>query len=97
MEFDEGFLKEVGLLAMSEAEKKAFLEYAQEELEVRIGEDIAEGLSEEKVRAFEEAETDEEAERWLKENRPDYKEIVERTIRELKEEISRNKDRILGK
>ena len=95
MEFDDSFLREVGLSAMGDAEKKAFLEYVQEELEVRIGEEIAEGMSEEKMREFEEAETDEEAEAWLKQNRPNYKEIVTKTLKELKAEIARNKDKIL--
>lgn len=95
MEFDEEFLKEVGLAVMPEEERKAFIEYAQEELEVRIGEEIAKGVEPEKMREFEEAD-DETALRWLKENKPDYKEIVKKTISELKDEISRNKDRILG-
>ena len=47
------------------------------------------------MREFEEAD-DETALRWLKENKPDYKEIVKKTVSELKDEISRNKDRILG-
>ncbi len=95
MEFNEEFLKEVGLAAMPEEEKRAFVEYAQEELEVRIGEEIAKGIEPEKMREFEEAD-DETALRWLKENKPDYKEIVKKTVSELKDEISRNKDRILG-
>ena len=41
MEFDDKFLQEMGLSAMPEDQKKAFLEYVQEELEVRIGERIA--------------------------------------------------------
>ncbi len=96
MELDEGFLREVGLLAMPEEQREAFLEYAQEELEVRVGEEIAAGMTEEKMREFEEAKTDEETERWLKENKPNYRELVEKTIRELKDEISRNRSKILG-
>ena len=96
MEVDEGFLREVGLAAMPEAEKRAFLDYVQEELEVRIGEGIAEGMTEEKMQEFEAAETDEETEAWLNKNKPNYREIVENTVKELKEEISRNKDKILA-
>ena len=96
MEFDEKFLREVGLAVMPEEEKRAFLDYVQEELEVRVGEEIAEGLSEEKMKEFEEAETDEAAEKWLNENKPNYREIVQETIRDLKEEISRNKEKILA-
>ena len=64
MQFDEKFLREVGLAAMEAEEKKAFLEYIQEELEVRIGEGIAEGMSDEKIREFEETQTDDEAEKY---------------------------------
>lgn len=96
MELDEGFLREVGLSAMPEEQREAFLEYAQEELEVRVGEEIAAGMTEEKMQEFEEAKTDEETERWLKENKPNYRELVEKTIRELKDEISRNRSKILG-
>ncbi|MBR3131047.1 hypothetical protein IKG31_00505 [Candidatus Saccharibacteria bacterium] len=96
MEINEGFLREVGLSAMPEEQKKAFLEYAQEELEVRVGEEIAAGMTEEKMREFEEAKTDEETERWLNENKPNYREIVDQTIADLKEEIAKNRDKILG-
>ena len=96
MELNEGFLREVGLAAMPEEQREAFLDYVQEELEVRVGEEIAAGMTEEKMREFEAAQTDEETERWLNENKPNYRELVERTMRELKEEISRNKDKILG-
>lgn len=96
MELDEGFLREVGLMAMPDEQKRAFLEYVQTELEVRVGEGIADGMTEEKMQEFEAAETDEAAERWLNENKPNYKEIVEKTIEELKNEISRNKEKILA-
>ncbi len=96
MEFDEGFLKEVGLSVMPDAERQAFLDYIQEELEVRVGEGIAEGMTEEKMKEFEAAKTDEETEKWLMENKPNYREIVEKTIDELKAEIVKNRDKILA-
>ena len=95
MEFNEGFLREVGLSAMGEEEKKAFLAYIQEELEVRVGEEIAAGMSEEKMKEFENTTTDAEAEAWLRQNKPGYREIVKKTIEDFKEEIKRNRDRIL--
>lgn len=96
MEFGDAFLREVGLLAMPTDEKEAFLAYVQEELEVRVGEEIAEGMTEEKMKEFEDAQSDEEAVNWLKENKPNYREIVKNTVNELKEEISRNRDKLLG-
>ena len=96
MEVTEGFLREVGLSTMPEGERRAFLDYVQEELEVRVGEEIAAGMTEEKMREFEAAKTDEETEKWLNENKPNYREWVEKTVRELKEEMSRNRDKILA-
>lgn len=36
------------------------------------------------------------ATKWLEVNRPDYRDVVARTLDELKQEISQNKDAILG-
>ena len=96
MEVDEGFLREVGLSAMPEEQRQAFLDYVQEELEVRVGEEIAAGMTEEKMREFEEAANDEETKAWLEKNKPNYRELVVKTVEELKEEISRNKEKILA-
>lgn len=95
MEIDENFLKEVGLLAMPEAQRKAFLDYVEEELEVRVGRKISEGISEEKLREFEMA-SKKEALRWLEENKPNFREIIRETVEELKREIAENRDKILG-
>ena len=37
-----------------------------------------------------------EAAKWLEKNRPDYREIVTRTINEMKEEIRANRARLVG-
>ena len=52
MEFDDKFLQEMGLSAMPEDEKQKFLDYIQEELEVRIGERISRGLTEVQLNQF---------------------------------------------
>ena len=96
MEFDEKFLQEMGLQAMPEDQKKSFLEYIQGELELRIGERISRGLSEEQLAEFDKITDQDEATKWLERNRPDYREIVLRTIEEMKEEIRANRSRIMG-
>ncbi len=53
MKFDDNFLMEVGLQALPESQKKEFLAQAQEELEVRVGERMCEGMSEEQLIEFE--------------------------------------------
>lgn len=95
MQFDDKFLQEVGLSAMPENEKQDFLDYVQEELEVRIGERISKGLTEVQLNEFDMITDQAEATKWLEKNRPDYREIVTRTIAEIKEEIRANRDKIL--
>lgn len=94
MTIDDEFLKEVGLSVMPEEQKRAFLEYVEQEIEVRIGEKIAEGISANKLREFERM-NDDEALLWLKENKPNFIDIVDATVEEMKAEISRNRDKIL--
>lgn len=52
-QLDEFFLQSVGLAEMPEEEKSNFLQYAQDQLEVRIGEKMSEGLNEEQLNEFE--------------------------------------------
>ena len=96
MEFDENFLQEMGLSAMPEDEKQRFLDYVQEELEVRISERISKGLTEVQLNQFDMITSQAEAAKWLEINRPDYREIVARTINEMKEEIRANRSRLVG-
>ena len=95
MQFDEQFLQEMGLQAMSEDQKQAFLDYIQEELEVRIGERISKGLTEAQLSEFDAITDPSEAAKWLRQNRPDYREIVGRTIEEMKSEIRANRDKLI--
>lgn len=96
MHFDKDFLKRVGLGAMPEAEKQAFLNYIQEELEVRIGERIAQGLTEAQVSEFDALTDPDEIANWLHQNRPDYREIATSTFSELEQEIAQNRDNLLA-
>lgn len=95
MQFDDNFLQEMGLQAMPEDQKKAFLDYVQEELEVRIGERISKGLTEVQLNEFDQITDPLEAAKWLEKNRPDYREIVTRTIEEMKQEIRANRSKLI--
>ena len=95
MEFDDNFLQEMGLSAMPEDQKQQFLDYIQEELEVRIGERISKGLTEVQLIEFDMITDQSEATKWLEKNRPDYREIVNRTIEEMKSEILANRDKLI--
>ena len=96
MNFDEQFLTDMGLSAMPENQKQAFLDYIQEELAVRIGERIAKGLTEEQLKEFDQLETPAQSAEWLEKNRPDFREIVDRTIEEMKQAIIKNRDKLLA-
>ncbi len=96
MQFDDKFLQEMGLSAMPEDQKQKFLNYVQEELEVRIGERISKGLTEEQLNEFDTITDQTAATKWLEKNRPDYREIVTRTINEMKDEIRANRNKLVG-
>ena len=51
--FDDNFLESVGLANIPAEQKDAFLQYAQDQLEARIGEKMSEGLSDEQLDEFE--------------------------------------------
>lgn len=95
MELDEKFLQEMGLQAMPEEQKQQFLDYVQEELEVRIGERISKGLTEVQLNEFDMITDPIKSLSWLEKNRPDFREIVNRTIEEMKEEIRANRHRLI--
>lgn len=95
MQFDENFLQEMGLQAMPEDKKQDFLNYIQEELEVRIGERIAKGLTEAQLQEFDALTSTEDVTKWLEVNRPDYREIVNRCIAEMKDAIAKNRSRLV--
>lgn len=96
MQFDDKFLQEMGLQSMPEDQKQKFLDYVQEELEIRIGERISKGLTETQLNEFDMITDPAEAAKWLEKNRPDYREIVNRTIEEMKDEIRANRAKLVG-
>ena len=137
MKFDDNFLSEVELSNLPEDQKQAFLDHAQEELELRVGTKMSEGLTEAQIEEFEGImENDQQVIRkvvselgmdfrtdpiykkvldkygvsegtweiiseylsikWIQKNRPNYHEIVQSTIDELKNEIRSGQSQILG-
>lgn len=95
MEFNEQFLQEMGLTSMPEDQKQKFLDYVQRETEIRIGERISKGLSEVQLNEFDMITDQEKAVEWLERNRPDFREIVSRTIEEIKAEIRANRAKLI--
>ncbi len=132
-QFDDKFLEAVGLGALPEDQKRAFLENAQDQFEVRVGEKMNAQMTDDQVAEFEKiidndqetiarwlanlgdyrsdeiyqriaSRVEDESERvnnyvsakWLDQNCPNYRQIIEQTLEELKQEIIANKAAILG-
>lgn len=96
MRIDEQFMEEVGLGAMPEDEKRAFMQHAEEELEVRVGHGVGAGLSDAQLIEFDEISDLNVAEAWLNQNVPNFREIVEGIYQKFKEELIAERNNILG-
>ena len=74
-QLDDKFLVDVGLGGLPEDQKAAFLEYFREQLELRVGTRLSEGLSEAQLDEFESFIDRDEAKvnAWLAAHTPEYK------------------------
>ena len=73
-QLDDNFLNDLGLGALPEEQKKAFLQHVYDELELNVGTKLSEGLNEAQLQEFEAfVDRDEEKVRaWFEKNMPDY-------------------------
>lgn len=73
-QLDDKFLVDVGLGGLPEDQKAAFLEYFREQLELRVGTRLSEGLSEAQLDEFESFIDRDEAKvnAWLTAHTPEY-------------------------
>ena len=75
-QLDDNFLQQVGLGDLPEDQKKAFLDHFREQLELRVGTRLSEGLSDAQLEEFEAFidRKDEQVNAWLMANVPSYTE-----------------------
>jgi len=73
-QLDDKFLQDVGLGNLPDEEKKAFLQHIYEELELRVGTKLSEGLSEQQMSEFEAFvdRNEDKVRAWFDKNLPDY-------------------------
>jgi hypothetical protein len=73
-QLDDKFLEDVGLASMSEEQKKPFLQHIYDELELRVGTRLSEGMSDAQLEEFESVidRKDEVINAWLTAHVPDY-------------------------
>ena len=96
--FDDSFLEEVGLKDLPADDRPAFLKHAREVLEVRLGESLSKGLSDDLLAEFfshVQQDQPEQALAWLRKNVPGYSRIVQDEMTRLKAEIKVDAPRIL--
>lgn len=136
-QLDDTFLKDVGLDDLPEDQKKPFLQHIYDELELRVGTRLSDGMTDAQLEEFEaiidrklevidawlaqfspnyqmdqafialqqatnlpaadpRLKSEFAATKWLEQNRPNYRDVVAQVLAELKQEISANRDAILG-
>ena len=131
---DDSFLESVGLGGLPADQKSGFMQYAQDQLEIRIGEKMSNNLNEAQLDEFEkiidndqemmqkwlaaagdyknnevyqklvqaaggdsaEVENDFVTAVWLNRNCPQYQQLIDESMNEIREEITKNKDQILA-
>ena len=98
-QLDDKFLQDLGLGGMPDDQKRAFLQHLYEELELRVGTRLSEGMTDEQLSEFErliDVNDQQGALHWLETNRPNYKQVVAEELEKLRQEIIQNRDAILG-
>lgn len=93
---DEQFMEEVGLSDMPADEKQEFMQHAEEELEVRVGQRVGVGLSKEQLLEFSEIDDLDIATDWLNRYVPDFRDRVKAVFEDFKQEIASERDQILA-
>lgn len=73
-QLDDQFLQDVGLGGLPDDQKKLFLDHFREQLELRVGTRLSEGLSDEQLQEFESFidRNDEKVNAWVAANVPQY-------------------------
>jgi hypothetical protein len=73
-QLDENFLKDLGLDGLPDEQKQAFLQHIYEELELRVGTKLSEGLTEQQMQEFEAFvdQKEDKVQAWFEKNLPNF-------------------------
>lgn len=102
LKLDNALLDELGLGSLTEEQKKAMLQHIYETLELRVGTDLANQMTDQQLEEFEKFIDDggdanqAQALQWLESNLPNYKDVVNRVFEELKTEVKNMAPQILA-
>ncbi len=93
LKLDNNLLNELGLGALPEDQKRAMLQHIYETLELRVGTNLANQMTDQQLAEFEKFIDDggdanqAQALQWLEANLPNYKQVVNDVFEQLKGEI----------
>lgn len=96
MRVDEEFMQAVGLSDMPAEEKRVFMQHAEEELEVRVGQAIGVDLTDEQMMEFEQIEDIDQAATWLHQNAPNFRDTIAYVYNAFKQELINERQKILS-
>ena len=95
---DHNFLQSVGLGALPDQDKDAMLNHIREQLEQRVGEILAAQMTPKQSEDFLkliESNDKEAAVKWLRDNLPQHKQVVQEEITKMSTEIRLNSHQIV--
>src|SRR5664279_461126 len=102
LKLDNNLLQELGLGVLPEEQKKAMLQHIYETLELRVGTQLANQMTDRQLEEFEKFIDDggegsqAQALQWLETNLPNYKQVVNQVFEALKGEIKQMAPQIVA-
>jgi Protein of unknown function (DUF5663) len=89
---DESWLKQQGV-DVPHDEVPELVDLTMDELEMRVGYEIANQLTDEEIGEFEKIDDEDKRVEWLDKALPTYPEIVDEKVEELAKEVGKSKDK----
>lgn len=102
LKLDNNLLDELGLGSLPEDQKKGMLQHIYETLELRVGTQLANQMTDQQLEEFEQFIDDggdgnqAQALQWLETNLPNYKQVVNEVFEALKGEIAQMAPQIVA-
>lgn len=102
LKLDNDLLNELGLGGLPEEQKKAMLQHIYETLELRVGTQLANQMTDRQLEEFEQFidaggdANQEQALHWLETNLPNYKQVVNDVFEALKGEVKQMAPQIMA-
>lgn len=102
LKLDNNLLEELGLGVLPEEQKKAMLQHIYETLELRVGTQLANQMTDKQLEEFEQfideggENNQAQALQWLETNLPNYKQVVNEVFEALKGEIKLTSSQIVA-